>query len=130
GAPIVVKARNKHQAKLVFPASTKDVQKINIIDGGFIEIHDFEITQLEKSTNKTTDIFIRVTNSTDCSFTGNKIYYCLEEGIKISGGSTNMWVINNEILDTQHEGIDVLNVENVIIKANRVYEAGRVGIMV
>lgn len=130
GKPIVVKARNKHQAKIVFPASTKDVQKINIFDVGFIEIHDFEITQVEKSINKTTDIFIGVRNSTDCKFMGNKIHYCLEEGIKMSRGSTNMWIIDNEISDTQHEGIDVLNVENVIIEGNRVYETGRVGIMV
>src|SRR5690606_30587222 len=100
------------------------------IDGGFIEIHDFEITQVEKSVDKTTDIYIRVTNSTDCAFIGNKLYYCLEEGIKISGGSTNMLIIDNEVSDTQHEGIDVLNVANVIIEGNRVYETGRVGIMV
>ena len=130
GSPIVVKSRDKHKAKIIFPAKTRDLQKINIVNREYIEIRDLEITQAEKSMDKTSDIFIRVSNSNDCSFIGNKIYFCLEEGIKISGGSKNMLIVDNEISDTQHEGIDVLNVENVVIEGNRVYETGRVGIMV
>src|SRR5699024_7578386 len=99
GSPIVVKARNKHKAKIIFPAITRDRQKINIVDREYIEIRELEITQVEKSSDKTSDIFIRVSNSTGCSFIGNKIYFCLEEGIKISGGSKNMLIKDNEISD-------------------------------
>ncbi len=128
--PIVVMARNKHKARIIFPASARHVQKINIQEKEFIEIKYLEITQEERSYEKTTDIFIRVTKSKDCSFIENKIYFCLEEGIKISGDSKNMLIDGNEISDTQHEGIDVLNVENVIIRNNIVEEVERVGIMV
>lgn len=132
--PIVIKAKNRHKARIIFSEKLKSTAKVRIIGRKFIELLDFEITQSARSQdvdkNRTSDILIVCSGgSEEITISGNKIHFCFEEGIKV-GSSKNILIKNNILSDMEHEGIDAVNVENLVIEGNTINEIGRVGILV
>lgn len=132
-APIIVKARNKHQALIVYPEAARLSQKIVLKDfKDYITIKDLAITQAgvgtESDPTRTNDLFIYCYQSNYCRFIGNKIYHGYEEGIKLSL-TTGCDIQGNTISDFVHEGIDLVNVSLTKIHYNEIFDAGRVGIM-
>lgn len=136
-SPILLKARNKGKAAVTFMSSKnktlKIKEKITIpkTSGGYITIKDFVITQDAAATsadNTTVDIFINC-RADNCSVIGNEVYNCYEEPIK-AADVTGLWVKDNIVYESAHEGIDLVNVSDSIISGNTVGEIGRVGIMV
>lgn len=132
--PIVIKAKNKHKARIIFSEKLKSTAKVRIIGRKFIELLDFEITQVARSQdrdkNKTSDIMIVCSGgSEEILIAGNYIHYCFEDGIKI-GSSKNILIKNNTLSDMEHEGIDAVNIENLVIQGNTINEVGRVGVLV
>ena len=130
GAPITFKARNKHEATLIYPESTNTTPKFRIRDKKYINVQDLVFTQVTKHTTNTYDILLHCSGSRYCNITGNKFYNAFEEGIKVNSLSSNILIEGNTIIGTDHEGIDALNVTDVIIRYNEIIDAGRVGIMV
>lgn len=130
GAPIVIRAENRHGATLIFTEVLKNREKIVIpkSSGGHIEIRGLTITQESRSDDYTTDIFIDC-RADHCTFAENKIQKCYEEPIKCAYAS-DILIEDNELSDSIHEGIDFVAVTDSIVKGNTVTDAGRIGIMV
>lgn len=128
-APIVVTARNRHGAKIVFGENLCNERKImNDYGQDYVVVQNLEMTQEKRSTSNTNDIFIAMYGDYN-SVLYNKIYYGYEEGIK-SHGTKGLTVRGNEVYDTVHESFDAVNVEDLVLADNKFVDWGRVGIMV
>lgn len=126
-APITITARNRHMAKIIFGPEVKDAQKIYAAYGqNYIIIQNLEITQEEIGTI-TNDILVDLRGDY-CAVLNNKIHHCYEEPVK-SHKSKGFRVIGNELYDSVHEGIDVVNVEDAVFAGNHISDCGRVFIM-
>lgn len=128
-APIIVTARNRHGAKIIFGENLCNDRKIiNDYGQDYVVVQNLEMTQEKRSTSNTNDIFIAMYGDYN-SVLYNKIYYGYEEGIK-SHGTKGLTVIGNEVYDTVHESFDVVNVEDLVLANNKFVDWGRVGVMV
>ena len=123
---IVFKARNKHQAVIVY--QNMPTTKI-VIKSAYITLQGLEITQNTRGID-TTDILVRMMAGADHAvIKGNKIHNAYEEGVK-AGSVINPAVEENIIYDTIHVGIDFVGVTQGAIHNNEIYDIGRGGILV
>jgi len=133
GAPITIKARNKHGAVIKYSKVLRLATKLYIEKGqSHINVRDFHFTQeetaKESDAGKTSDILLRC-NGSYCEITGNKCTNVYEEGIKVSSAD-HILVEGNSVLGAVHEGIDLMRASNCIVRNNEFIEIGRVGIMI
>lgn len=133
GAPITIKARNKHGAVIKYTKALRLLAKLRIApDQSHINIRDFHFTQeetaKESDAGKTSDILLRCSGSY-CEITGNKCTNVYEEGIKLSSAS-HVIVDGNIVLDTAHEGVDSMRSSWCVIRNNQFIDCGRVGMMI
>ncbi len=138
--PIIVKARNQHQAKIVFTTASQGAQSIWIVRP-WITIEGFDLSKEVKGTSTSNQI-IRIYADTTysngvvtdirrgnyCTVRGNRIHNAYEEGVK-SYKSKGLLVEDNIIFDFIHEGIDFVAVDSSIIRGNEVYNVTRMGIL-
>ena len=128
-APIILRSRNKHGAVITYQTNLKDVTKLSIGNAfQYITIQDFEFTQVEKSASITSDIMLQTTGQF-ISFIGNKVHHLYEDGIKTAVGASNILIEGNIVFDINHEGIDTMNTDGLIIRNNIVSDIGRTGIL-
>ncbi len=125
-APIVLMARNKHKAVIIYEGANR--QNIYITKE-YIEIRDFEITQDKKGTTTSNNIIRIYPPGGNIKITGNKMHNAYEEAVKTHMVS-NILVEGNIIYDFTNEGIDFTPAFNSIIRNNIIYDIGRVAIMV
>lgn len=133
GAPITIKARNKHGAVIKYTKVLRLNTKLRIAEEqSYINIRDFHFTQeetaKESDAGKTSDILLRCEGSY-CEITGNKCTNVYEEGIKL-GRARHVLVEDNIVQGAKHEGIDLMRCSSCIIRNNQFYDSGRVGIMI
>ncbi len=137
--PIVVKARNKHQAKITFityvgqDTTTHKGPSLRIYQP-YITIEGFDLSKDVKFPSTSNQI-IRIYGRTDFNENGNYvtirdniIHNAFEEGVK-SHKTTGILVENNIIYDFVHEGIDFVTVDRSIIRGNEIYDVERMGIL-
>jgi len=133
GAPITIKARNKHGAVIKYTKVLRLSTKLRIAEEqSYINIRDLHFTQeetaKESDAGKTSDILLRCEGS-HCEITGNKCTNVYEEGIKL-GRARYVLVEDNIVIGAVHEGVDLMVCSNCIIRNNEFIESGRVGIMI
>lgn len=126
GAPITIKARNKHKAVLKY-SGLSTTSKILLQSRQYIVIQDFEITQDVKGASSS-DMFIDARDSSNCSFIGNYIHNAFGKGIRCLKGE-NITIEHNYFNDISGEGMRVDNIDSAVVSNNEVYEVGNVGII-
>lgn len=125
--PIIVKARNKHKAVIVY--HNMPTTKLIMKNKPYITLQDFEFTQPVKGTD-TTDSLVKVFEGSDhVNIIGNKLHNANEEGIKVNLVE-DVLIEGNYIYNMNHEGVDFVNVGSSIIRNNETYDVERVGLMV
>ena len=122
--PIVLKAQNKHQAKLLFSGLPNEKIYITI---DYVTIQDFEITATAPGTT-TLDKLVNCYGNTHCSMIGNLAHGVYEECFK-AFDSSYLLIEGNTCYNVTHEGIDVLNSYEGVIRNNYIYDVGRIGIL-
>lgn len=133
-APIVIKARNKHKAKIVYTKNLSCTYKFNLLEGvSYVTIEDVSFTQEERATadvlSPTHDLYIFAHGkNSNIIVRGNYLEKMYEEGIKLFLASDCI-IENNIVYDSVHEGIDCVNCTDFIIRNNVILETGRVAVM-
>jgi hypothetical protein len=128
-APIVLKARNKHKAKIYFQGLA-DKQKLMIMGNKYVTIQDFEITQDVMGTNYN-DVLLRCWadsngNGADyCRIAGNYIHNAVEP-VKTSG-STGV-IFENNLITGARVAFGSFNGDRVIFRNNEILNATMDGI--
>lgn len=131
-APIIFKARNQGEAKIIYPEILCGNHKIYIYQKEYITIEGFELTQVEMAddthSNAKTDMIIRCALSNNITIRNNEIHHAWEEPIKMSRGH-NILIEGNYIHDAGYEAIDCVNLSDSIIRDNVIEEVGRMALM-
>lgn len=137
--PIIIKARNKHGAKIVFTTGYQKAQSI-WISKPWITIEGFDLSKEVRGTTTSNQIIriygdtITQNGITDirqghyCTVRGNRIHHAYEEGVK-SYQTKGLLVEDNIIYDFINEGIDFVDVDDAIIRNNEIYQVTRMGIL-
>lgn len=132
-APIVIKARNKHKAKLIYSKDLVCMSKFDLAQGvSYITVEDIAFSQEEiaktSDVSPTGDILLRILDGSNIIVRGNYFENVYEEGIKLHRAD-NCIIEDNIIVGSIHEGMDGVNCANLIVRNNKVIECGRCGIM-
>ncbi|MDF2650717.1 MAG: uncharacterized protein K0Q73_6522 [Paenibacillus sp.] len=127
GAPITIKAKNKHQAKLTF-IGLNATSKVILLNKQYIAIQDFEITQAVKGTSSA-DMFIDIRDCDNCLLSGNTIHGAGGKGIQGMKGDY-VTVEKNEFYDINGTAVVLANMDRPVIANNDIHDIGSVGIMV
>ena len=118
-APITIKARNKHQAKLLFTGlNTKS--KIQLNNSRYITIQDFEITQ-DVAGTASSDIFINMVNCSNCLVSGNFIHGAGGKAVQALGGE-HISFVDNTLYDF-NIAVVLANVDQPVIAGNEIRDA-------
>jgi hypothetical protein len=151
---IILRAQNPQQATIYFSDTYENQRYKFVVNRSFITVKDFVITQTSKhpnymQTNKflasnqdgslyenTEDILLAsrplLANDPDWiyenEFIGNRLFKAYEECLK-SYKTSGLLMKGNSCQDTEHEGIDLVNVENADIDSNEIIAVGRIGIL-
>ena len=126
--PIVVKARNQHQAKIIYQNIPGDAL---FITQPYVVIEDLDISKNKQDFESTNaDVIIAIREGANfCRIANNKIHNAYEEGIK-SFKTKGLVIENNELYDFVNEAIDFVQVDSSFIRDNEIYNCGRLGILV
>lgn len=128
--PILIKSENKYGAVITFqnlPGNKLNIQQ------NYTTLQDFEITQNvthpgTAAAPNTSDTLV-ICSLNACSLvTGNKIHGAFEECVK-SGDTDFFEVSDNLLYDTEHEGVDGVFVNGMIVAGNEVTNVGRCGLL-
>ena len=123
--PIIITARNKHQAKIIYSGLSGDAM---VIQQPYIILQNLDISKAVQGTT-TADVIIFVQEGGDfCTIRCNKIHNAYEEGIK-SFRTKGLVIEKNILYDFVHEGIDFVAVDSSIIRENEIYAVQRIGIL-
>lgn len=132
-APIVVKARNKHKAKVTYGANMICNPKFEIRDASYIRVEDIMFRQEARAeatdSGPTRDIILAWYGGSHGIIRGNHLTNAFEEGLKFHR-VTDCVIEDNYVSDTTHESLDAVDCTELIIRNNTFAEAGRCGIMV
>ncbi|WP_158606851.1 right-handed parallel beta-helix repeat-containing protein [Paenibacillus ginsengarvi] len=119
GAPIMIKARNKQNAKLLF-SNLNTTSKFDLTNKQYISIADFEITQAVSGTSSG-DIFISINNCLGCVISGNSIHGAGGKAVQALRGS-HIEVVGNEMYDFANFAVVLANIDRPIIAGNEIRE--------
>ncbi|MBE7054531.1 MAG: hypothetical protein E7392_00270 [Ruminococcaceae bacterium] len=132
-APIVIKARNKHKAKIIYSKDLICMSKFDLDLGvSYVAVEDIYFAQEDIASSSdpspTADILLRTRGGSNVIIRGNYFEKVYEEGIKLHL-SDNCIIEDNIVYGSVHEGIDGVNCSNLIVRNNKIIESGRSGIM-
>lgn len=123
---ITVRAAHQHQAKIRYIGNTNSVRLL--AGRPYISIVGFDIyADPWAATADSTDILVAFTTGGDYGqVIGNRIHGVYEDALKVSHVVGTL-IDGNILYDTAHEGLDVVNVANVVVRNNVVNTIGRTG---
>ena len=131
-APIVFMARNDGFARIVYPETLSETDKMQIFKKEYITIRGFDITQAKPATEESKapklDVIVRCSGSNNISFINNRIYGACEEPLKVNNAN-GILIEGNFLGYSQNEGLDFVNVSDSIVRNNEIFEVGRCGFM-
>ena len=132
-APIVVKARNKHKAKVTYSSKMICNTKFEIRGASYVRVENIMFRQEARATSSdptpTADIILGMYNGSHGVIRGNHLTNAFEEGLKFHR-VTNCIIEDNYVSEMDHEGLDAVDCTELFVRNNTFDEIGRVGIMI
>jgi hypothetical protein len=134
--PIVIKAANKHKAKIVMATTANDavIQFGVWSSSGWTEDNPFYVTIDGLEIVGGYDHCIGITGSSYVTVKNCKLHDSGRDAIKVNSGSNHVTILNNEIYntgardDSNAEGIDVTSSNYTTIQYNHIHHIPRWGL--
>lgn len=128
--PVLIKSENKYGAVISYqnlPGNKLNIQQ------NHTTLQDFEVTQNVRHSAigglpNTSDTLVVSSKNANSTVIGNKVHTAFEECVK-SGDTDFFKVTNNLLYDADHEGVDGVFVNGMVVSGNEVTNIGRCGLL-